>query len=124
MKEKEIHSLEDQLRSWQPRRPAAGIRRRLFGATTRTVSRAVWIFGSLAPATACALLTLSFFSSGNNIAGVSPHQQPLLAMILSNQNYAAFQATGSQKGENNWALITFDWTKGNNYTSSIVPFSH
>ena len=116
---KETNSLEDRLHSWQPRRPSAGIRRRLFGAATRSVSKATWILGSLAPATACALLTLSFLNSGNGLSAGSPRPQPLLAMIVSNENYAAYQAAGYQKEENNWSSITFDWTKANNLTSSI-----
>jgi hypothetical protein len=123
MNENETNSLEDQLHSWQPRRPSAGIRRRLFGSAPGRISRAAWILGSLAPPTACALLTLAFFDSGRNLSGVSSRPQPLLAMILSNQNYAVSQSARSQKGENNWSSITFDWTNGNNLTSSIVPFS-
>jgi hypothetical protein len=120
---KEMDPLETQLRSWQPRRPSAKLKRQLFGATSQTVSKAVWLLGSLAPATACLLLTLSFFNSNNGISRVSARPEPLLAMILSNQNYTAYETGHSQNRENNWSAITFDWTNRSGSTSSIAPFS-
>ena len=70
---KETDSLENQLRSWRPRRPSAKLERRLFGSAdqARAESRR-GLLGSLAPAAACVLLTLSDFNSGNAIPGIPP----------------------------------------------------
>jgi hypothetical protein len=105
----------------QPRRPSPAIKRRLFGAVTKASSSMIWFLGSLAPATACILLTFSMLNSRSGVS--SGLHEPMLAMVLSNQNCAAFETADSQNRENNWLSVTFDWTKGNNLTSSIVPFS-
>ncbi len=64
-----MDSLETRLRSWRPRRPSAKLERRLFAATTVWTPKMAWLVGSLAPATACLLLTLS-------IAHVNPVVSP------------------------------------------------
>ena len=69
---KETDSLENQLRSWQPRRASARLRQKLFAASSSATRRMAWVLGSLAPATACLLLTLSVFNSGNYSASSHP----------------------------------------------------
>jgi hypothetical protein len=86
--------------------------------------KTAWLLGSLAPAAACLLLTLSMFSPGN--AGHSLRHEPLVAMILSNQNYAAYASDNFREAQNNLAGVTFDWTNhGVNRsvsTSNTAPF--
>src|ERR1700679_2548857 len=101
---KEINSLETQLRSWQPRRPSAGLDRRIFSAPAGLMRKMAWAFGSLAPVTACALLTLSAFNSGNS--GASPRQEPMTAMILSNQKYAAYASDTFREQQNSLFSVT------------------
>jgi len=54
---------ENQLRSWRPRRPSAGLKRRLLQfAGEDEVPTARWLWSCVAPTMACALLTLMAFS--------------------------------------------------------------
>ena len=70
----------------------------------------------MAPATACVLLAFSVFNPGNT--GNSLHRDPMAAMILSNQNYAAYASDNFAAAQNNFSSVTFDWTNRN--VSSLV----
>jgi hypothetical protein len=118
---KEMDSLENQLRSWQPRRPSSGLKRKLFAGPVNVTRRMAWVLGSLAPATACALLTFSVFNSGNYNASSRP--APMVAMILSNQSSAAYASGNGDQSQNSLFSVTFDWTNHGNFTSSMSPFS-
>jgi hypothetical protein len=106
---KEMNLPETQLRSWQPRRPSAGLKRRIFSAQTGAQPSAAFP-GWLAPVTACALLTLLVFNSGNGLPAGSGSHGTMMAMVLSNQNYAAYAPDGPQNVQNRLATVTFDWT--------------
>ena len=113
--------LENQLRSWAPRRPSARLKRRIFsGATGRNeITAAIrW----LAPAVACFTLVLAAFHQQNGIPSESSRRAPMAAMILSNQTPAAYLSGGSQQERNNFTLLTFEWTNRNGSTSSIGSF--
>ena len=97
------------MRSWRPRRPSAGLKRRIFAGQSGTPTLAAFA-GWLAPATTCALLTLLFFISGNGFPAGSGSRGTMAAMLLSNQNYAAYAAGGSQSVQNRLSNVTFDWT--------------
>jgi hypothetical protein len=115
---------EKQLRSWQPRRPAAGFKRRIF--STAPVAAApplpAWSLGWLAPATACLLLALLALKSENDFANGPIIGPATFALALSNQNYAAYAANGSQYAQNRPATVTFDWTNRGN-SASCIPFA-
>ena len=81
-----------------------------------------WFLGWLAPATACALLTLSVFNSGNNLPGVSSRHDPMLAIMSSNQSYAVYVSGAFQSGQNDPPSVTVDWTNRSGSTSSINSF--
>ena len=117
---KEMNLLETQLRSWQPRRPSAKLKRRLFAAPARVMPQMAWFLGWLAPATACALLTISVFS-GNSLPGGSSRHEPTVAMMLSNR-YAAYVSGAFQSGQNDPPSVTFDRTNRSGSTSSISSF--
>jgi hypothetical protein len=117
---KETDSLETRLRSWRPRRPSAKLERRLFGAPLNFMPKLAWLVGSLAPAAACLLLTLSIFSPGNS--GNPLRHDPMVAMILSNQNYAAYAADNFRGAQNNLSAVTFEWTNRSVSPSSMAPF--
>jgi hypothetical protein len=119
---KEMNLPETQLRSWQPRHPSARLKRRLFAAPVRVMPQMAWFLGWLAPATACALLTLSVFNSANSLPGRSPRHEPLVAMMLSNHSYAACVSGAFQSGHNDPPSITVDWTNRSGSTSSLNPF--
>jgi hypothetical protein len=104
------------LRCWQPRRPAAGLKRRIFSAARGEPSSS-WFLGWLVPVTACALFTFLVFKADNNLSvGV----KPVIGAVLSDQNYAAFASNGSQNEQNHLSGVTFDWTNGSVSTSSIT----
>jgi hypothetical protein len=54
------------------------------------------------------------FDSGSGLA-----QKPVMAMILSNQNYAAYASGDGQTPQNHLAAVTFDWTNRSGFNSSI-----
>ena len=119
----EMNLPETQLRSWQPRRPSAGLKRRIFSAPPAAPTAAAFL-GWLAPVTACVLLTVLVFNSGNGLSVGSAGRQTTIAMVLSNQSYAAYASDGSQNVQNHLASVTFDWTNRNASSSSIgfTPF--
>jgi len=121
---KEMNLPETQLRSWQPRHPSAGLKRRIFSA--RPVSPAPAAFlGWLAPVTACALLTLLVFNPASSLPGSSTSRAAMMGMVLSNQNYAAYASDGSQNVQNRLASVTFDSTNRGSSSSTIrfTPFT-
>jgi len=115
---------ETQLRSWQPRRPSAGLKRRIFSAQPGTPTAAAFL-GWLAPVTACALLTLLVFNPANSLPSSSTSRGAMIAMVLSNQNYAAYAPDGSQNVQNRLSSVTLDWTNRGVSTSTIrlTPFA-
>lgn len=114
---KETNPLETQLRSWQPRRPSARLKRRLFGIPL--VPRAGWIVGSLAPAAACLLITVSIYN---------PHRistvVPLNDFIAGSWSNAAYVVDGYADKQNHWASVTFDSTNRNGSGSTMGSFRH
>lgn len=108
------------MRSWQPRRPAAKLERRLFAAPLRILPKAAWLLGSLTPVAACLLLTFSLFNPGNSANSL--RHEPLAAMILSNQNYAAYASDNFRGAQNNLSAVTFEWTNHSVSGSSMSPF--
>ena len=121
---KEMNSLEMQLRSWQPRRPSAGLKRRLFGTPVSAVPKMAWLVGWLVPATACVLLTFSVFTSGNGIPGRSSSHDPMVATMLSNRSYLVPAPDMLRPGQNILSSVTFDLTNCSGSTSSITASSH
>jgi hypothetical protein len=93
----------------------------LFAAPVNATRRMAWILGSLAPAAACLLLTLSVFDSGNYSGSARP--VPLMAMVLSNQSSAAYASGNGSESQNSLFSVTFDWTNHGNFISSMSPFS-
>lgn len=117
----EMNSLETQLPSWQPRRPSAGLKRRLFAGPISLMPRMAWFAGWLVPAAACALLTFSVFTSGNEL-GRSARPAPMMATLLSNQNYLSPAPESFRQGQNNWLSVTFDLTNRSGATSALSAF--
>jgi hypothetical protein len=105
------------LHSWRPRRPAAGLKRRILSLDggEADIPPARWLWGALAPTMACALLTLAAFNHGGE--GLNPKLATTL--ILSSQNNAAYATVGAQTPENHLAGVTFDWTNQSVFQSSM-----
>jgi len=116
--------LETQLNSWEPRRPSARIKRRLF-PTPSTRLKLAMAFNWLAPATVCMLLTLAVFKQENYISAASPRHNPAVAMMLSNSSSVTFLAGGSSQIQHNILPATLEWTNRSDSTSTIgfTPFT-
>jgi len=80
-----------------------------------------WFLGWLAPATACALLTLSVFNSGNSLPSSSSRHEPMVAMMMSNR-YAAYVSGAFQSGQNDPPSVTYDRTNLSGSTSGMPSF--
>jgi hypothetical protein len=52
--------------------------------------------------------------------GVTAKPAPMVAMILSNQGFAAYLPGSFQRNQNRWD--TFEWTNTGRFTSSGEPF--
>jgi hypothetical protein len=115
---KETNPLEAQLRSWQPRRPSARLKHRLFGISL--APRASWFIGPLAPAVVCAVLTMAVCSSRNGLPVVTHLPGPLLA---SNVDDSAFM-DGFANKQNCWSSVTFDSTNHSGLGSIMDSFRH
>lgn len=118
---KEMDSLETNLRSCQPRRPSASLKHRIFARPERLLSKTAWFVGSLAPAMACMLITLSALNPGNPDSSLL--REPMTGMILSNQNYAAYASDNFRGTQNGLSGVTFEWTNRSGFSSSMAPFS-
>src|SRR5262245_18940839 len=119
----EINELEKQLRSWKPRQPSAAISRRLFGKAAPAAQevpafRLRW----LAPACLAVLLTASLFNQRNVPALTgSVESGRMVALILSNQNAAAY-LTGSFPREHNVPPSdTLEWVSGSDSRAIFTP---
>lgn len=79
-----------------------------------------WLLGPLAPAAACALLTLAIcgtrgdFSTGPCLPGIS----------ASNVNNTAYAMDSFPDKQNCWALVTFQSTNHSGLGSIMGPFRH
>ena len=121
---KEMNWLETQLNSWEPRRPSARIKRRLF-PTPATRLEVAMAFNWLAPATVCMLLVLAVFKQENNISAASPRHDPVVAMMMSNSSSVPYLTGGSSQIEQNILPATFESTNRSGSTSTIgfTPFT-
>jgi len=118
---KEMNTLETQLRSWTPRRPSPRLERRLFGreALHFSISRLISV---LTPTAACVLLTVSMLKqSAHELLPDGGNQAALVAMGLSNQNYAAYLPGAFQPTANR--VDTFEWTNRGYSNSSMDSFT-
>jgi hypothetical protein len=112
-----MNTLETQLRSWTPRRPSPGLERRLLGSEPWhfSLSRLATV---LAPTAACLLLTVSMVrQSSPGLLTNSGTQATMVAMGLSNQNFAAYLPGSFQPTANR--LDTFEWTNRGYSKSSM-----
>jgi hypothetical protein len=120
----EMNELETRLRSWAPRRPSANIERRLFAARPPRAGSTAWP-GWLSAAAACLLFALAATGRLDDFKGGSQsvEQGPFVAMILSNQSYAAFLPGSFQPEHNRFRADSFEWTNASSSTSSMGSLS-
>jgi len=113
-----MNQTENQLRSWQPRRASAGLKRRIFDAPDHAHRLAARSLRWLAPAAACLLLAMTVLHQGN-FAGDLPHPEPVLMVNSSNQSYVMNLSGTYAPRENEVSPVTFDWTNRGSSTSSV-----
>jgi hypothetical protein len=117
-----MNMLENQLRSWKPRRPSPRLKRELFGATVRrevvTLSLR-W----MAPAGACLLLAMGIIRQDPSLAIRSSGTGPLLGLVSNNISYTNVLPHNRSSGDNNVLPAKFEWTNGGTFTSNVGPFS-
>ncbi len=114
-----MNTLEEQLRSWKPRHPSPRVERSLFGARQHFSITLPRLAGILTPTMACLMVTVSLWRQVEQpILHESDAQTAVIAMSMSNQNYAPYLATSFQPTANR--LDTFGWTN-RGYSKSSVP---
>lgn len=112
---------ENQLRSWQPHRPSAGLKRRIWRASQKKTTEVGMYLRWLAPAAACVLLAISAVRQSDDLFRATAHVQPVTVMLASNQ-LAYVPVDNSQQGHNRLQAVTFEWTNRSSSTSSIGSF--
>jgi hypothetical protein len=122
MNEKEMNLLENRLHSWQPRRPSARIKRRLF-PTTGAREAASLSLRWLAPAAACLVLALTVASHDPGLSVNSARSEAMMGLISSNLSYTNILPSSGSPGRNGISPPSFEWTNVSGFTSSISPFS-
>jgi len=111
--------LETQLRSWTPRRPSAGLERRILGGAGSAGDASAWL-RVLLPAAACLTLTVARLNPPERIVSPATAEPGAITTLsLSNQSYAAFLPGSFTCAANR--LDTFRWTNEGGLPSS--PFS-
>lgn len=75
-------NLENLLRSWQPRRPSAGIKARLFPGPERRRTL-VWTIRWLAPTVTCGLLAFAALQQDNFMQRLDSRTRPSLRFMQS-----------------------------------------
>src|SRR6185437_11714718 len=124
MNEKQMNLLENQLRSWRPRRPSPKLRRRLFPYAAAANDTAAFSLRWLAPTAACLLLALTIVNQGPALSANASHRQPMMGLISSNVNYTNLLPQESRPaGRNGISPASFEWTNLSGITSSISPFT-
>lgn len=111
-----MNTLETQLRSWTPRHPSPGLERRALGSkpVEFPLSRLLTV---LAPTAACVLLTVSMVRQSAHELLPNGQQAALVALGLSNQNFAAYLPGSFQPAANR--VDTFEWTNRGYSNSSM-----
>jgi len=120
----ETNLSENQLRSWQPRRPSAALERRLFARVNprlRLRIEITWAIRLLAPAAACLLVALSALHQGGALNRESYSSAPMTDPAGSNA--LATLTLNYHQPYNDFSALTFEWTKHSSSTSSIGSFS-
>lgn len=105
------------MHSWRPRRPSGRLKRRLFGFSF--APGAAWVVGSLAPATACLLLTFGIL--GARPGNAYPHGPVQVAVNWSNANLIVDDFADKQ---NRWSSVTFDSTNRSGFGSTTGSLRH
>jgi hypothetical protein len=116
--------LENQLRSWTPRRPSARLKARLFPSadTPETIPTRPARWAWFAPVTALFLLlslVVGERTTGPMYVGHSGPDSVLAALALSNQRVASMLTSADSYDRNSPPRLAFSWTNSSRPTSSL-----
>lgn len=114
--------LENQLRSWQPRRPSPKLKRKLFGAAGPDEAGGLSLRW-LAPAVACLFLALTIVNQEPGLSASATRRQPFMGMVSSNLSYTNLLPRDRPTEHNRVSPASFEWTNRSGFSSSISPFS-
>ena len=115
---KEMNTLETRLRSWTPRRPSPGLERRVLGSEPSAHFSLSRLATVLVPTAACLLLAIPMArQSAHELLPNEGQRAAMVAMSLSNQNYAAYLPGSFQPTANR--VDTFEWTN-RGYSNSTM----
>ena len=112
---------ETQLRSWRPRRPSAGLKRRIFSSAARRLELAT-TFRWLVPAAACTLLALGSLNQQLGLPRDASSSEALISAIMNNQSPVSDLVRDKQSSRNSLFALTLGWTNQTGSTSSISSF--
>jgi hypothetical protein len=120
----EMNWMEEQLKSWAPRRPSAKIEGRLF-AGRRRPAELTRVIAWLAPATACMVLALAAARPQGGSTGAN-RPESMFAMITSNRAFASLLTDSGAQAENCVVRANFQWTNRGVSGSSIrfIPITN
>jgi len=116
----ELNELELRLRSWAPRRPSAGLERRLFRQPVpQTTPEPRFRLSWMPPAMAALMLLCVLFNQHSSQVLSSAGSNSMVAVALSNQSIAPWLPGSFSREHNGLPNGTFEWTNGNNSSSGI-----
>ena len=110
---------EARLRSWQPRRPSASLKERIFALPVSRPKFVEWSL-RLAPAAASFLVVLSVLHHSGGIPGGGFGHESDSGLLASN---ALALLPASYQEHNEIYGLTFEWTNRSGSTSSISSFA-
>lgn len=116
-----MNSTEVQLRSWEPRRPSAKLKHKLFAEARprRQSGHLTWQW--LAPAAACLLLAITMFNPNNGLVNGTATQESL-TLVSSNLNPLILAEDALNQSKHNHPANRIEWTNGSAFTSSVSSF--
>ena len=121
MNKNEMNLLENQLRSWQPRRPSPRLSRRIFGASAGNDTGLALRW--LTPALACLLLAVTIANQEPSLSRSFYSGQPMMGLISSNLSATNVLPKSHFSDHNGVFPASFEWTNLSDFTSSVSPFS-
>lgn len=116
-----MSQLENQLGSWQLRRPSPSIKRGLY-PTASAREAASLSLRWLAPVAACLLLALTI-ASQSDLSANSARSDAMVGLISSNLSLTNILPQSDTPGRNGVSPASFEWTNRSGSSSSISPFS-
>jgi hypothetical protein len=107
------------LSAWQPRRPAPGLKARIFTSHRRPAPEERSFWNLLVPALACVILSLGVLNPNTLLSPASLKHHLMGNLVLSNLSYSAYASSAEQTPQNHLDSLTFDWTNRSLLASPI-----